>query len=148
MRRPILLATLLLGCAGAASAGQIYKWVDAQGVTHFTAQPPQSIETTVIPPAKQPSTDKAASPPAAASSRVEDPEQAEIDARVRQEVAQKEMEHEEYCTTVRTNLAQLRNNRYIKVRVEGGPARRMTQEERQTRISAAEKAIAEHCQQR
>lgn len=34
-----VLATLLLLCAGAASA-QVYKWVDEKGVTHYSDMPP------------------------------------------------------------------------------------------------------------
>lgn len=146
MRRTLLLASLLFGCVGAACAGQIYKWVDAQGVTHFTAQPPQSAEASVIPTAKQPAAGKPAATPPAASGMVNDPQQEEIDARVRQEVAQKEKELEAYCTSLRTNLAQLRNNRRVRVSDGEGEARRLTQDERQTRISETEKAIAENCQ--
>lgn len=146
MRRTLLLASLLFGCAGAACAGQIYKWVDAQGVTHFTAQPPQSAEASVIPTAKQPAASKPAATPPAASSVANDPKQAEIDARVRQEVAQKEKELDEYCTTLRTNLAQLHNNRRVRMKDGDGEARRLTQDERQAKITETEKAIAENCQ--
>lgn len=141
MRRTLLLASLLFGCAGAACAGQIYKWVDAQGVTHFTAQPPQAAKATVIPGAKQP---PQPAPEATVPAADDDPKQAEIDARVRNDLAQKEKEREEYCTTVRTNLAQLRNNRRLKATVDG-ELRLVTQDERQTQIAEAEKAIAEHC---
>lgn len=39
MRRGAWLAVVLLTAAGSASA-QMYKWVDANGKTHFTEQPP------------------------------------------------------------------------------------------------------------
>ena len=39
---------LLLGLGPECMAGQIYKWVDAQGVTHFGAQPPQGQEATIV----------------------------------------------------------------------------------------------------
>lgn len=142
MRRTLLLASLLFGGASAACAGQIYKWVDAQGVTHFTAQPPQAAAATVVPNAKQVPAPTKSEPSTTAI--VNDPKQAEIDARVRDEVAQKEKEREEYCTTVRTNLAQLRNNKHLKAQVDG-EVRRVTPEERQARIGEAEKAIAENC---
>lgn len=145
MRRTLLLASLLFGCAGAACAGQIYKWVDAQGVTHFTAQPPQTAPASVVPPAKQPSASKPAETPPSVGSTVDDPKQQKIDARVRQEVAQKEKELEAYCTTLRTNLAQMRNNQRLRVKTEDGEARRLSQEERQTRIAETEKAITENC---
>ncbi|MCO2170848.1 DUF4124 domain-containing protein, partial [Pseudomonas aeruginosa] len=44
MRRMILPASLLLALSSFAMAAPIYKWVDAEGVTHFGAQPPQGAQ--------------------------------------------------------------------------------------------------------
>ena len=41
MRRMIITSSLLLAISATAMASQVYKWVDEQGVTHFSAQPPQ-----------------------------------------------------------------------------------------------------------
>lgn len=41
MRLMFLASGLMLALCGNAMAAQVYKWVDAQGVTHFGAQPPQ-----------------------------------------------------------------------------------------------------------
>ena len=48
MRTFFLAIGLLLGMGPLCIAGQIYKWVDAQGVTHFGAQPPQGQEATSV----------------------------------------------------------------------------------------------------
>lgn len=40
-----LAACAMLGNAGAAN---VYKWVDAEGVTHYSDAPPDAIETTLI----------------------------------------------------------------------------------------------------
>ena len=48
MRRMIITRSLLLAMRATAMASQVYKWVDAQGVTHFSAQPPQGQEATSI----------------------------------------------------------------------------------------------------
>lgn len=143
MRRTLFLAGLLFACIGSAGAGQIYKWVDAKGVTHFTAQPPQAGDASVMPHAKQPPAPTA--PPAAPPAATPAPNQAEIDARVREDVAKKEKERAEYCTTIRTNLAQLQNNPRLRVE-DKGVVRRLPEEERQAKIAEAEKAIAENCQ--
>jgi len=144
MRRTLLLASLLLGCASAACAGQIYKWVDAQGITHFTAQPPQAGQASLVPPAKQPPSQPALATPATPAQDT-DPTQADIDARVRKEVAAKEKERADYCVNVRTTLAQLRNNPRLRMDVNG-EMRRVSEDERQAKIAEAEKAIGEHCQ--
>ncbi len=62
MRMIFLTASLLVGLSPMCMAGQVYKWVDAQGVTHFGAQPPEGTEaTTVIKSAPPPA--KPAAPP-------------------------------------------------------------------------------------
>lgn len=144
MRRTLLLATLLFGCIGASSAAPIYKWVDAQGVTHFTATPPASGQANVVPPAKQPPAPPAVSAPAD-SAAGESQSQEEIDARVRQEVAAQEKQRADYCLQLRTNLAQLRNNPRLRMEVDG-EMRRLGEDERQSKISETEQAIAESCQ--
>ncbi|PKM02177.1 MAG: DUF4124 domain-containing protein, partial [Gammaproteobacteria bacterium HGW-Gammaproteobacteria-7] len=84
MRFRFLAGGLLLALCGNVMAAQVYKWVDAQGVTHFGAQPPQGqqVETvnTVTAPAK----------PAATPQSVEQDEaeadQSNIDRKVKQQV--------------------------------------------------------------
>lgn len=50
MRRGAVLGLALLLCAGGASA-QVYKWVDANGKTHFTDKPPPaSARSTQVKP--------------------------------------------------------------------------------------------------
>lgn len=147
MRRLILTGSLLLALSTTAMAGQVYKWVDAQGNTHFGSQPPEgqqatSINTNVATP-KTPA--PAAVKPAAAAADTD--EQKAIDSKVKEDVAKQEAERKQYCETVRTNLAQLQNNPRIRVQEEGkDEVRRLTEEERQERISEAEKGIAENCQ--
>lgn len=146
MRRMIITSSLLLAMSATAMASQVYKWVDAQGVTHFSAQPPQGQEATSINtavPAPKPAPGKENTPNPTFKS-IADPEQAAIDEKVKQEVAAKEVERKKYCADVRTNLAQLQNNPRVRVEVDG-EVRRLSEEERQTRISEAQKSISENC---
>lgn len=142
MRFRFLAGGLLLALCGNVMAAQVYKWVDAQGVTHFGAQPPQGqqVETvnTVTAPAK----------PAATPQSVEQDEaeadQSSIDRKVKQQVAAQEAERKRYCETMRTNLAQLQNNPRVRVE-DNGETRRLTEEERQSRINETRDKIAENC---
>lgn len=146
MRRMILTGSLLLALSATAMAGQVYKWVDAQGNTHFGSLPPEGQQATPI------NTNVAQpKPPAAAAQPVtkaaEGGEQEAIDNKVKADVAKQEAERQKYCETVRTNLAQLQNNPRLRVPVEGkDEMRRITEEERQAQIAETEKAIAENCQ--
>ena len=142
MRSTILASGLLFLLSGSVLAGQIYKWVDAQGVTHFGSQPPQgqAVETlnTATPPPRQ--------VPAAATEAqtTGEAEQRDIERQVRKQVAEENARRQEYCTTLRTNLAQLQNNPRVRVE-EGGEVRRLDEEERQARIAEATQKIAETC---
>jgi hypothetical protein len=137
-----LAGGLVLALCGNVMAAQVYKWVDAQGVTHFGAQPPQGqqVETvnTVTAPAKP-----AATPAPVAEDETEADQQS-IDRKVKQQVAEQEAERKRYCETMRTNLAQLQNNPRVRVE-EKGETRRITEEERQARIAETRDKIAENC---
>lgn len=142
MRRSLIASALIVLMSTPVMAAQVYKWVDAQGVTHFGAQPPEgqqatSVNTTIAPaptaaPAKLPQVGV-------------DEEQQAIDEKVKKEVAAKEAERKQYCEKMRTNLAQLENNPRLREEVNG-EARRLGEDERQKRIGEAKKAIAENCQ--
>ena len=142
MRRSLIASALIVLMSTPVMADQVYKWVDAQGVTHFGAQPPEgqqatSVNTTIAPapaaiPAKLPQVGV-------------DEEQQVIDEKVKKEVAAKEAERKQYCEKMRTNLAQLENNPRLREEVNG-EVRRLDENERQKRIAEAKKAIAENCQ--
>ena len=142
MRFMFLAGGLVLALCGNVMAAQVYKWVDAQGVTHFGAQPPQGqqVETvnTVTAPAKP-----AATPAPVAEDETEADQQS-IDRKVKRQVAEQEAERKRYCETMRTNLAQLQNNPRVRVE-EKGETRRITEEERQARIAETRDKIAENC---
>lgn len=142
MRSTILASSLLIALSSSVMAGQIYKWVDAQGVTHFGAQPPQgqAVETlnTAAPPPKQ----KPAAPVEAETSG--EAEQQDIERQVKKQVAEEKARRQQYCTTLRTNLAQLQNNPRVRVE-ENGEVRRLDEEERQARILESQQKIAETC---
>jgi len=139
-----LAGGLLLALCGNVMAAQVYKWVDAQGVTHFGAQPPQGqqVETvnTVTAPAKPAAKPDTSAPDETGS----EADQNSIDRKVKQQVAAQEAERKRYCESMRTNLAQLQNNPRVRVE-DNGETRRVTEEERQARIAETRDKIAEHC---
>jgi len=140
MRTMLLTACLLAGLSPMSMAGQIYKWVDAQGVTHFGAQPPEGVEATTVGKSTTPAPKQAAP----ASGGVVGDQKA-IDQQVKQQVAEQEAQLKAFCEQARTNLAQLQNNPRVREDVEG-EMRRLTDEERRQRINETRKQIEEHCQ--
>lgn len=162
MRRIILTGSLLLALGSSAMASQVYKWVDAQGVTHFGAQPPQGQDATSVStgvaqpkevkptfenpyPVQPKAEEKAATPkPAEPSKASSDEQQKALDEKVKGDVAKQEAERKKYCDTMRTNLAQFQNNPRVRMEV-GGEMRRLGEDERQAKIAEAKKAIDENC---
>lgn len=140
MRTFFLAIGLLLGMGPLCMAGQIYKWVDAQGVTHFGAQPPQGQEATSVVTPSVP----AGKPPTPPRSDAIGDQQA-IDKTVKQQVAEQQAQLKVFCEQARTNLAQLQNNPRIREEIDG-EMRRLTDETRQERITEAQKQIADNCQ--
>ncbi|MED5612009.1 DUF4124 domain-containing protein [Pseudomonas sp. JH-2] len=147
MRRTIVMGALMFALSAPLMAAQVYKWVDAQGVTHFGAQPPQGTEAATVdtkvapPPSGFPLPPKPA--PAAAPSASD--KQKAADEKVRQEVAKQEAERARYCDTLRTNLAQLKNNPRVRVADDDGEMRRIPEEERQARITQTEQDLQKNC---
>lgn len=143
MQRIFLTASLLLALSGAASASSVYKWVDAQGMTHFGAQPPEGQKATEINTAAP----EPATPPAPNESAINkpDPQQREIDDKVKEQVAAQESERAEYCEKTKTNLAQLKNNPRLQVEKEDGKMARLSEKERQQKITDTQKQITDNC---
>jgi len=142
MRWMMLAATLTLATGSAAiQAAQIYKWVDAQGITHFDAQPPAGQSAQEI-DVQKPVTPT--QPPPAPAKPSEDPAQQAVDAKVKRQLAAQEVKRKEYCETQRTNLAQLQNNPRVREEVNG-EFKRFTEEERQARIAEVKKSIDDTC---
>ncbi|WP_068829611.1 DUF4124 domain-containing protein [Pseudomonas sp. BMS12] len=144
MRRMILACSVLLALSANASAGQIYKWVDAQGNVHFGSQPPEGQQAAEVNPnISQPKLSVEQPAPSSAAPTAE-PEQKAIDEKVKKEVAEQEAERRKYCEAVRTNLSQLENNPRVRVE-DKGELRRLTEEERQAQIAESKKLISENC---
>ncbi len=126
MRRVITTASLLLVFSSCSLlAAPVYKWVDAQGVTHFSAEPPtnqkaESINTNSFQP-KIPEKTAAqiATEEAQASARKLKPKLIVKCAKV----AAEEAALKKYCSDIRYNLAQLENNPRVMAEVNGQPTR-------------------------
>ncbi|RON11205.1 glycosyltransferase [Pseudomonas brassicacearum] len=140
MRTFFFTASLLIGLSPLCMASPIYKWIDGQGVTHFDAQPPQGQEaTTVVKPALP--VGKPSPPPR--SSAIGD--QQAIDNSVKKQVAEQQAQLKTFCEQTRANLAQLQNNPRLREEVDG-EMRRLTDQQRQERITEAQKQIKDNCQ--
>ncbi|MEG5266556.1 DUF4124 domain-containing protein [Pseudomonas sp. JDS28PS106] len=141
MRWMILSAALAMA-PSASQAATVYKWVDAQGTTHFDAQPPAGQQVQRI-DVQRPAPPSTADTPA--GDDIEGAaQQRNIDARVKEQIREQETRRSENCEALRTNLSQLRNNPRVREATEDG-SRRLTEAERKSRIEETEKAISDNC---
>jgi hypothetical protein len=113
------------------------------GVTHFDAMPPENRRSTPIQMVKPYTPAAPAEPPPTPGNT--GPDQASIDHKVRKSVAKENAKLRAYCTTARTNLAQLQNNPRLRMEADGKIAR-LTEPQRQQKIAEAKAQIAERCQ--
>lgn len=146
MRCFITTVSFLLVFSATILAAPIYTWVDAQGVTHFAAEPPikQKVKSIHIQTFQPKLSEKTAKQIAKEDAQTSDKTQAKIDREVRKQIAEETAALNTYCNNIRYNLAQLENNPRVLAEVNGRPTR-LSEEQRQVRISELKHAISERC---
>jgi len=144
------VATALLLCAApvGAAAGKIYKWVDAQGITHYSQSPPAGREAEEI----NANSGDTASQEAAQEdlqSRVkalgERREERQAAARGESEELARQRELEAFCTEARERIAEYASGKQLALKQPDGSYRRLTPEEIDTRRDELQGQIDEHC---
>ena len=135
--------------AGALLAGNVYKWVDENGIVPYTDQKPNEREAeklNVRTTQGRPDSAASADDPSAA---VEDlNRQQEIQELGKRQVAEEEQEKkrkQELCDNARSNLEVIQNNARIKVN-EKDTQRFLTPEEIIQKREQFEKILKENCQ--
>lgn len=142
----LLLIPLLISTG--AQAGKFYKWVDEEGVTHYTETPPENSQSTVI--KTQGKTPKNADH---ANSRLEATrkslEEAIDKRKEKKEAGKLDVENakvkQKNCETAKNNLKILLEHGRIKEKGEDGEYKMLADEKRQERIQKARDRIKEFC---
>lgn len=146
-----LIVTIALGASTAAQA-EVYKWVDSEGVTHYSQQPPEAGTAKEIPvprPAAAPADEPqpATETPAAKdrASELTDEIRARRAEEDRQQV-EADLQRAKACEKMRANLETLQTRARVRVEEDGGN-RVLTPEEQAQRIIDLEKQIQDNCSQ-
>lgn len=148
---------VLILCAGLilaperAMAAKYYKWVDEDGVTHYSAQPPKKGEGEIIRVKSGQSSDKDS-----AMKRLEERRaklQQDADKRnnpksdPQEEADKRNAEiNKKRCESFRKNLKIMTENSRVRMLDEKGESRVLPEEERQKKIKEAKDFIQENCQ--
>lgn len=135
----LALAGLLMSTL--AGADTVYKWVDDEGVTHFSAHPPKSRQS------DQMRTQTGHSEPVDYSQRFraeeEQPDTSNEATANREGPSQQELD--EACEAARENLAMIEGGRRIAVTDENGERRYLNQDEIDERAEQARQVRDRAC---
>lgn len=147
-----VFALVLLALAGTGHA-QIYKWVDANGKTQFSDNPPPGARSEIIkvkpssgaaaPAAPAGKTPTLAEREAALKQRRD--EQASAEARA-EDKARRDAEVAEYCRQMRGQLQTARNASRLMRYDENGKKQMLRGEDRTAEIQRIESELQKHCQ--
>jgi hypothetical protein len=146
----VLLAALLAGLsAGQGAVAQeqtIYKWVDEEGVVHYTARPPEGVDYQEVGIETREPVDSAAgdgggddeAERTAEDDTATDPGERETLGPDPEVVAER-------CEQARRNIENLTRYANVLVRGEDGEQREVTEEERKRMLEEARQFVEEWC---
>jgi hypothetical protein len=146
----VFAVSFALMAMDAAAGDEVYRWVDKDGVVHFSDQPPSDAvaEPLVIP---QPDSGDAALTTPAGDSENTEPQpsyaQQQRDERAarREETRERQRVIGEACAQRRQLVSQLEPSTRVMVQLEDGSVVRMDDNERLETLAEAKTYIAENC---
>ena len=143
----IVLLTVMEPIADA----RIFKWVDADGKVQYSEKPPPDGQFTEITPGQPPSSsaDEATRQLQDLLRRQKESENRdEVDKAQKKEEAAKQAKLEQDCIAARNNLTLMENKTgsHLTVMEEGGAVHRLSEDERQAKMTETRKFINDNCQ--
>lgn len=144
----ITLASLLIS---AVASADIYRWEDADGITHYTDTPPEGVPSTLVSIDSRP-TDKARISTAQAQARGKQQAQLLIEREEKAtekesaaEAAKQAEQRAQACTQARQRLETYNNSRRLYRELENGEREWYSEEEVAMARENAQKAVEEFC---
>ena len=134
----------------AAMADEFYKWVDENGVTHYTQTPPKGISTEKIRASgTKVNQDEAAKArkrlDSSRTSFLESAKQRKVTEGVAEEEKEEALKVAKYCEDARNNLKVLNEHARIKEKGTDGEYKVLSEEEKQSRVAKNQKHVKEFC---
>ena len=139
-----LVCSIALASTPLMAETTIHKWVDANGVTHFGAQPPQNVKSVEVEPRVY-----APSAPALANTSEAKPEDKPADAAADKPKEMVTISAEQIaaqCKDAQARLQQLEASPRLMTRTADGQMQRVPEEERQKMIDTERARVTEYCQ--
>ena len=132
----LLTAAILLSLIPVIAMGEVYKWIDEDGVTHYSQQPPPAGTPTVITPDAAPRDETA---DGQSGNREDQGGEAENGDGEQETIA-------EFCSELRDREKILRSDRPLRIKAEDGTLTDLDDEERTQRLERIEGQLRDHCQ--
>jgi hypothetical protein len=160
---PLLASAVLALAAFFAApllmAGDVYRWIDANGVVNYTQQKPDGVSATLISDGKSRRRSSRSAPESAAAgavATVASTEDGDLNAgqqKMLDELKAKEAERKiayeaakkDNCARSRSLLSKLSARGRIRLNQEDGSQIVMREEDRQARIQAAQQGVIDNC---
>ncbi|MCX4026323.1 DUF4124 domain-containing protein [Endozoicomonas sp. SM1973] len=147
MKKLFLLTSLILISTNLI-AGKFYKWVDENGVTHYSTEPPKQGQGKVVNTrAQKPSSQEAGEKQL---KTIKDTEAAKQKEQTEKEEFEKDLakakkEKDEHCKQAKQNKIQLTIKNRVRMTMEDGSVKVLSQEEKEEQLKRAYEAIKEWC---
>ncbi len=130
-------------------ADEIYKWVDEEGVTHYSQQPPPSGDATRVgvdtPSEEEVQRERQEMEEIGERLEAQREERRETEEQAREDASERE-QREQRCADLRSSLEKLTENRRLLVPDGEGGVRRLPEEERRERVAERRRQIEEECE--
>ncbi len=132
---------LVLGVMTAASAQQVYRWVDVNGVVHYSDQPPPDKKSAQVVNVRTSKSAKLSPEEIAAADAAEKAKPEAIQAAKK---VQDDAQRAKYCQTARVNLLALNSGNEVTQDFDG-MRRALTPEERAAQIEKNQRIVDANC---
>lgn len=155
--RQLAILTTILAATPLLMAADVYRWTDANGVVNYTQQKPQGIDAQLISARGQVRSSRAPEPtPAPAAPKTSlttqadlNPAQQKIMDELKAAEAERQLAYEaakkDNCERSQSVLKRLSEVGRVRVMDENGEVTIIGEDERQERIGAAQRGVAENC---
>jgi TolA-binding protein len=146
-RSTLLLATLLLATALPVAAAKIYKWVDANGVTHYSQSPPNTAQGQEITLGRDRTDTQAAQEQL--QERIEELNRRREDREAKKTGSEEELARQreltQFCRDATARMGDYNSGRTLAERRPDGSYARLAPEEVEQRREKLQSQLDEHC---
>jgi len=123
----------------------IHKWVDANGLTHFGAEPPKNVKSEEVKPRVYTST-PAATTSTDSDAKAEDKPKDAAAEKPKEMVTISAEQIAAQCNDAKQRLQQLESSPRLMTRTADGQMQRVPEEERQKMIDTERARVTEYCE--